>query len=101
MLEDPSVLIEQTLTGGAFITFMALSYQILTPAKAISKATYRVRTGNASAQRILEILDEDSPLEDHKNSVIKDDFKSSIELKNIDFKYEDDYVLSDFNLNYS
>lgn len=92
------VLIEQTLTGGAFITFMALSYQILTPAKAISKATYRVRTGNASAQRILEILDEESPLEDHKNSIIKDDFKSSIELKNIDFKYEDDYVLSDFNL---
>ena len=92
------VLIEQTLTGGAFITFMALSYQILTPAKAISKATYRVRTGNASAQRILEILDEESPLEDHKNSIIKDDFKSSIELKNIDFKYEDDYVLSNFNL---
>ena len=92
------VLIEQTLTGGAFITFMVLSYQILTPAKAISKATYRVRTGNASAQRILEILDEESPLEDHKNSIIKDDFKSSIELKNIDFKYEDDYILSDFNL---
>ena len=92
------VLIEQTLTGGAFITFMALSYQILTPAKAISKATYRVRTGNASAQRILEILDEKSPLEDHKKSINKNDFNSSIELKNIDFKYEDDYVLSDFNL---
>lgn len=92
------VLIEQTLTGGAFITFMALSYQILTPAKAISKATYRVRTGNASAQRILEILDEESPLEDHKKSIIKDDFNSLIELKNVDFKYENDYVLSDFNL---
>lgn len=92
------VLIEQTLTGGAFITFMALSYQILTPAKAISKATYRVRTGNASAQRILEIIDEESPLEDHKKSINKNDFNSSIELKNIDFKYEDDYVLSDFNL---
>ena len=92
------VLIEQTLTGGAFITFMALSYQILTPAKAISKATYRVRTGNASAQRILEIIDEESPLEDHKKSINKNDFNSSIELKNIYFKYEDDYVLSDFNL---
>ena len=92
------VLIEQTLTGGAFITFMALSYQILTPAKAISKATYRVRTGNASAQRILEIIDEESPLEDHKKSINKNDFNSSIELKNIDFKYEDDYVLSNFNL---
>lgn len=92
------VLIQQTLTGGAFITFMALSYQILTPAKAISKATYRVRTGNASAQRILEILDEKSPLEDHKKSINKNDFNSSIELKNIDFKYEEDYVLSNFNL---
>ena len=70
------VLIEQTLTGGAFITFMALSYQILTPAKAISKATYRVRTGNASAQRILEIIDEESPLEDHKKSINKNDFNS-------------------------
>ena len=75
------VLIEQTLTGGAFITFMVLSYQILTPAKAISKATYRVRTGNASAQRILEILDEESPLEDHKIQLLKTILMHQLNLK--------------------
>lgn len=92
------VLIDKTLTGGAFITFMALSYQILTPAKAISKATYRVKTGNASAQRILEILEEESSLEDRKDSVQKKNFNTAIELQHIDFRYEEDLVLSDFNL---
>ena len=50
------VLVEQTLSGGAFIGYMALSYQILTPAKAISKASYKVKSGNAAADRVLTVL---------------------------------------------
>ena len=92
------VLVDKTLTGGAFITFMALSYQILTPAKLISKATYQVKSGNASAERILEILDEESLLEDNLNSKTKNDFDSKINFKNISFKYNEDYVLKNFNL---
>ena len=42
---------------GSFIAYMALAYNILTPAKAISKASYKVKTGNAAAERVLEILE--------------------------------------------
>ncbi|MUU78236.1 ABC transporter ATP-binding protein [Winogradskyella endarachnes] len=92
------VLIENSLSGGAFITYMALAYQILTPAKAISKASYKVKAGNAAADRVLEIIETPSLLEDKPNAKIKPDFTSELKLNNISFKYEDDLVLKNFTL---
>ncbi|MFC4721270.1 ABC transporter ATP-binding protein [Geojedonia litorea] len=92
------VLIDKTLSGGAFIGYMALAYQILTPAKEISKASYKVKAGNAAADRVLEILDTVSVLEDIPNAIEKNDFTTEIDLHNISFKYDDDLVLKDFNL---
>jgi len=37
------VLIEKTLDGEAFIAFLGLAYNVLTPAKAISKASYSIK----------------------------------------------------------
>lgn len=92
------VLVDKTLSGGAFIGFMALAYQILTPAKAISKASYKVRSGNAAADRVLDILNTESPLEDTESAITKNDFTSAIQIKNISFKYQDDLVLKNFTL---
>ena len=93
------VLIENSLSGGAFIGYMGLAYQILTPAKAISKASYKVKAGNAAADRILEILETISPLEDRPSAKSKHNFNSEINLNHISFKYEDDLVLKNFSLN--
>lgn len=92
------VLVEKSLSGGAFISYMALSYQILTPAKAISKASYRVKAGNAAADRVLEVLKTESPIEDKEGAITKESFDSAISIKNISFKYQDDYVLDNFSL---
>ncbi|WP_282135624.1 ABC transporter ATP-binding protein [Seonamhaeicola maritimus] len=92
------VLIDGILDGSDFIAYMGLAYNILTPAKAISKASYSVKKGNAAAERVLEILNTKSPLEDKTNAKIKTDFKSEIALNNISFKYEDDYVLKNFSI---
>ncbi|MEW7290474.1 ABC transporter ATP-binding protein [Aquimarina sp. 2304DJ70-9] len=93
------VLVDHSLSGGAFIGYMALSYQILTPAKAISKASYKVKAGNAAADRVLEVLNTISPLEDKQNAIVKDNFDDQVSFENISFKYQDDYVLKDFSLN--
>lgn len=93
------VLIEKTLDASSFIAYMGLAYNILTPAKAISKASYAVKKGNAAAERVLEILESENPIADTKNSIEKTDFTNDIALKDISFKYEDDYVLEGFNLN--
>jgi subfamily B ATP-binding cassette protein MsbA len=92
------VLIDGTLEASMFIAYMGLSYQILTPAKAISKASYSVKKGNAAAERILEILETQNDIEDKPNAVDKNSFSTSIEIKNINFKYEDHYVLKNFSV---
>lgn len=93
------VLIEKTLKGAAFITYMGLAYNILTPAKSISKASYNVKRGNAAAERVLEILEQPNPITSKPNAVHKVDFNEKIVLQNVQFKYEDELVLKDFSLN--
>ena len=92
------VLVKKTLEAGLFITYMGLAYQILTPAKAMSKASYGVKKGNAAAERVLEILETKNPIAEKENAIVKEDFQNNITLKNISFKYEDEYVLKNFNL---
>ncbi|QKX06255.1 ABC transporter ATP-binding protein [Aquimarina sp. TRL1] len=92
------VLVEKSLEASAFIVYMGLAYNILTPAKAISKASYNVKKGNAAAERVLEILNTTSPLEDHKDATSKGSFDAEIHIDNISFKYEDEYVLKNFSL---
>tara|TARA_B100000949_G_scaffold234775_1_gene254992 strand:- start:6130 stop:7017 length:888 start_codon:yes stop_codon:yes gene_type:complete len=77
---------------------MGLAFNILTPAKAISKASYGVKKGNAAAERVLEILESENPIKNIEGAEDKTDFTSGIELKEVGFKYEDDYVLKTFNL---
>jgi len=95
------VLINNTLDGASFLTFMGFAYNILTPAKAISKASYSVKRGNAAAERVLEIIETQSPLEDKPNAIEKTNFESNIAIENISFKYENDYVLKNFSIKVS
>ncbi|MCL4113538.1 UNVERIFIED_CONTAM: hypothetical protein GTU68_011190 [Idotea baltica] len=95
------VLVDKTLDASSFIAYMGLAYNILTPAKSISKASYGVKRGNAAAERVLEILETENPISDKLDAIEKSDFKSGIEIKNISFKYEDEYVLKQFNLKVS
>jgi len=92
------VLVDGTLDGSSFIAYMGLAYNILTPAKAISKASYNVKKGNAAAERVLEILDTESTIQDHKDAIIKNDFKNALKIENVYFKYEDEWVLNDFSI---
>jgi subfamily B ATP-binding cassette protein MsbA len=92
------VLVDQTLAPEAFIVYMGLAYNILTPAKAISKASYSVKKGNAAAERVLEVLTTETKIKEIENPVSKKTFDHSIELKNIRFRYEQDWVLNDMSL---
>ena len=93
------VLVDNTLEGAVFIVYMALAYNILTPAKAISKASYSVKMGMASAERVLSILEYENPITNKIDAIEKNTFEDTITLKNINFRYEDENVLKDFSLN--
>lgn len=92
------VLVDGTLSGSEFIAYMGLAYNILTPAKAISQASYRLRTGAAAAERVMEIMEAKNPIFNKENAIEKSDFTQGISIKNIWFKYQESYVLQDFSL---
>ncbi|WP_298311686.1 ABC transporter ATP-binding protein [uncultured Aquimarina sp.] len=93
------VFVSKTLEAEMFLAYIGLAYNILTPAKAISKANYGVKKGNAAAERVLEILNTASPLQDKPGAVDKNSFEDDILLEGISFKYENEYVLNNFTLN--
>ncbi|PZW39529.1 ATP-binding cassette, subfamily B, MsbA [Mesonia algae] len=93
------VLIDETMDASTFIGFLVLTYNILTPAKAISKATYSIQKGNASAERIHHIIETETTVKEHVQAIKKEDFEKEISIKNISFGYEEEYVLKDFSLN--
>ena len=95
------VLNEKSLDASLFLVYMGLAYNILTPAKAISKASYGVKRGNAAAERVMEILNTESPLKDRPNAQIKTNFEKEITINNINFKYEDQLVLKNFSMRVS
>ena len=92
------VLIEKAIEGTTFIGFMGLAYGILTPAKAISKASYKVKNGIAAADRVFEVLESKDSMSDEENAKFLSEFNKSIALKNIVFKYEKENVLNDFSI---
>lgn len=92
------VLVDNSLEASSFIAYMGLAYNILTPAKAISRGIYNIKQGSAAAERIQEIIDTPNPLKDKPNAQIKTDFNSEIIFENVSFKYQDEYVLKNFSL---
>jgi subfamily B ATP-binding cassette protein MsbA len=83
----------------AFITFLIVFSQIITPAKAVSTAYYNLLKGMAAWDRIKAILDEDIQIREIPSPVRINEFKSSIEYRNVSFSYNTEPVLKNVSLN--
>src|SRR5690606_22813961 len=93
------VLVEKTLDGALFLAYITLAYNILTPAKAISKATYQVKNGMAAAERVFEIIDTPNVIRDTEKSIEINGFNDKISIQNVTFSYDGERnVLKNFNL---
>ncbi|MBO3098851.1 ABC transporter ATP-binding protein [Gelidibacter pelagius] len=93
------VFVDNSMEASIFLGYIMLAYNVLTPAKAIAKASYGVKKGNGAANRILEFLESENTIMEIENPIIKNEFTSNIAIENISFKYEDDLVLKNFNIN--
>lgn len=84
----------------AFFAFIYAFALIIEPAKSFSNAYYSFQKGAAALFRVEEILNEKNNIVEKKNAIVKTDFNSSIEFRNVWFRYpdSDDYVLKNINL---
>jgi len=89
---------DKSMEAGFFITYILMAYNILTPAKDISKASYSLKRGTASAERIVQILEAPVDIDDKPDAITKASFESGITLEHINFAYEKDNVLHDYSL---
>lgn len=89
---------DETMEAGFFLGYILLAYNILTPAKDISKASYSLKRGDASAERINDLLEANVMIGDKHDAVEKSSFESGITIENINFRYEEENVLHNFSL---
>ena len=87
------VLINETISGTTFIVFMGLAYNILTPAKNLSKSFYSIKKGNAAAERVFEIIEYNKNKYDENRTLDFKKFKKNITFNNVEFSYGEVKIL--------
>src|SRR5688500_6742717 len=82
------VLVEHTLDGAAFLTFLGLSLKLYAPAKWLSKFPASVQPGLVAAERIFEFLDAPYDVHDSANARPFGAVSNAIRFEDVSFEYE-------------
>ncbi len=86
------------LTSEAFIAYLVVFSQLITPVKALTKSYYILQKGMASMKRIKEVLSVENPIKEKPDARSIKEFKAAIELRNVHFSYGDKEVLTNINM---
>ena len=87
------------MDASTFIYFLIILYSVIEPIKELSRATYGVRKGLASMERINKILEAENPIKDPQEPEKLEGFREGIRLENVSFSYENGrQILKDVNL---
>ena len=88
-----------SIDAATFIYYLVIFYSIINPAKDLSKATYGIRRGLASLERIDKILDVKSGIREIEKPKQITDFQSVICYEDVSFAYHPERpVLQNINL---
>ncbi|MEO6220319.1 MAG: ABC transporter ATP-binding protein, partial [Ginsengibacter sp.] len=86
------------LDPGDFLAYIVIFSQVIQPLKSLSSASYNIRKGSASVERIETLLHEKVSiieLENPKNLLV---FTDCIEFKNVSFFYDEKIILENIDL---
>ena len=92
------VLKENSLDASTFLVYLGLAYNILTPAKSLSKASYKIRKSYGAAERVFQVLDDNRFIKSNEDNASLEDFSSSINFNNVSFRYESEDVIKNLSL---
>ncbi len=81
-----------------FIAYILFFYQIIPPAKALSKASFHIQRADAAATRILALLEAENPITDPAKPRELKTFSEKIDFQDVVFGYGENTVLNHINL---
>lgn len=87
-----------SMTASSFIYYLVIFYNIINPAKELSKAVYSIQKGLASMERVDKILNAENPIRDPENPTLIPSLKGDVEYRDVSFSYDTVPVLRDIDL---
>ena len=90
--------IRQRLTIGTLVAFNGYIWMLIWPMRQLGFLTNILAQSDASAKKIFKILDREPDIKDDENSVYPKIVKGNVKFKNVSFKYRDDYILKNINI---
>ncbi len=96
LLVGGSAVINGTMTADDFFLFLFTLFAIMSPITTVISAISNFQRGFVAAERVFDVLDHQPEV---KTGEVKiNGFKNEIEIRNIDFAYDDTAVLKDVSL---
>jgi len=93
--------IEGVSTPGEFFSFLGALLLLYEPIKRLSRVNNVVQEGVAAATRIYDVLDTSPGIQDQPDAIHLPPIQRELELRNVQFRYENEPVLKDINLKVS
>jgi len=85
-------------TPGTFGSFLAALFLLYKPIKSLSRVNDIVQGGLAASSRVFELMDRTPEIRDADGAVPLNGISDGIKFEGVSFKYEDELVLKDMNL---
>ena len=90
---------ESGINAGSFIYYMIIFYNIINPAKELSKAVYSIQKGMASLERVDRILSARNPIADPQAPTVIGRLHGQVAYRNVTFGYDKaSPVVQDINI---
>jgi subfamily B ATP-binding cassette protein MsbA len=87
-----------SFTAGTFVSFLTALILLYKPIKDLSKFNNAIQRGLAATDRIFDIVERPSDIVEHSHPVVLKKQPHRVSFKRVFFKYDDEMVLKDINL---
>ena len=92
------LVMKSKITIGVLVAFSGYIWNLIWPMRMLGELIDLLSRNTASAKKIFEIMDREPEIKSKNESYKSDSIKGDIVFNNVSFKYKDEYVLKNINL---
>jgi ATP-binding cassette subfamily B protein len=89
---------DSNMTLGTLVAFNGYIWMLIWPMRMLGWLTNMLAQNSASAKKIFKILNEKPSIANKENALVLEDIKGHIRFNNVSFKYNDDIILKNINI---